>query len=56
MNGRSFEYARVSTDDQNLTLQLDALTNHGIPASRIFRDKLSGARCDRPGLTKCSDA
>ena len=56
MSGRSSEYARVSTDDQNLTLQLDALTNHGIPASRIFRDKLSGARCDRPGLTKCSDA
>ena len=53
MSGRSFGYARVSTDDQNLALQLDALTKHGIPASQIFRDKLSGARCDRPGLTKC---
>ena len=52
---RSFGYARVSTDDQNLTLQLDALTNHGIPASQIFRDKLSGARSDRPGLAKCLD-
>ena len=55
MSGRSHGYARVSTDDQDLTLQLDALTRHGIPASRIFRDKLSGARCDRPGLTKCLD-
>ena len=43
MSGRSFGYARVSTDDQNLTLQIDALTNHGIPAAQIFRDKLSVA-------------
>ena len=56
MSGRSFGYARVSTDDQDLTLQLDALARHGIPPSRIFKDKLSGARCDRPGLTKCLDA
>jgi DNA invertase Pin-like site-specific DNA recombinase len=56
MNGRFFVgYARVSTDDQNLALQLDALTSHGIPASQIFRDKLSGARCDRPSLMKCLD-
>ena len=56
MTGRSFGYARVSTDDQDLTLQLEALTRNGIPASRIFKDKLSGARCDRPGLTKCLGA
>ena len=56
MSGRSFGYARVSTDDQNLALQLHALTHHGIPASQIFRDKRSGARSDRPGLTKCIDA
>lgn len=56
MNGRSFGYARVSTDDQNLTLQIDALTKHGIPASQIFKDKLSGARCNRPGLTRCLDS
>ena len=55
MSGRSFGYARVSTDDQNLSLQLDALTKHGIPNSQIFKDKLSGARCDRPGLAKCLD-
>ena len=49
-------YARVSTDDQNLTLQLDALVRHGINKSHIFTDKLSGAKCERPGLTRCLDA
>ena len=56
MNGRSFGYARVSTDDQDLSLQIDALTKHGIFKSQIFIDKLSGARSDRPGLAKCLDA
>ena len=48
-------YARVSTDDQDLSLQIDALTKHGIPKTYIFMDKLSGARSDRPGLVKCLD-
>jgi len=55
-SGRFFGYARVSTDDQDLSLQIDALEKHGISKSRIFMDKLSGARSDRPGLTKCLDA
>ncbi len=46
-------YARVSTDDQDLSLQVDALTKQGIPKSAIFMDKLSGAKTERPGLTKC---
>ena len=46
-------YARVSTDDQDLALQVDALTKQGIPKSSIFIDKLSGAKTDRPGLAKC---
>jgi DNA invertase Pin-like site-specific DNA recombinase len=41
-------YARVSTDDQNLDLQKDALTNAG--CDRILEDRLSGARVERPGL------
>lgn len=53
MPGRSIGYGRVSTDDQNLALQIDALTKHGIPECRIFKDKLSGGPCDRPGLTRC---
>lgn len=50
---RQFGYARVSTDDQDLSLQIDALTQHGIPKSAIFMDKVSGAKTERPGLTKC---
>jgi DNA invertase Pin-like site-specific DNA recombinase len=56
MNDNFFGYARVSTDDQDLSLQIDALTKHGIPGDRIFKDKLPGAKADRPGLTKCLDA
>ena len=44
---------RVSTDDQNLSLQLDALAQHGVGKDLIFTDKLSGAKDDRPGLGRC---
>lgn len=46
-------YARVSTDDQDLSLQIDALTKQGIPANSIFMDKISGAKTERPGLSEC---
>lgn len=41
-------YARVSTDDQRLDLQRDALTQAGCP--RIYEDKDGGAQAERPGL------
>ena len=41
-------YARVSTEDQNLTLQTDALQGAG--CTRIFQDQMTGSRMDRPGL------
>ena len=46
-------YARVSTLDQNLALQQDALTSAG--CEKIFIEQMSGAVADRPGLHDALD-
>ena len=47
-------YARVSTDDQNLDLQIDALQAAG--CGRVFQDTASGARSNRKGLGEALQA
>lgn len=46
-------YARVSTQEQNLDLQLDELKKVG--CSKIFTDKVSGVKEERMGLSKALD-
>ncbi len=43
-----FGYARVSTEDQKLELQIDALQKFGV--DKIFEEKQSGKSKDRPNL------
>ena len=53
---RLLGYARVSTTDQELDLQIDALLAHGIEKRNLYCDKISGAKEDRPGLAACNEA
>lgn len=48
--GRFFGYARVSTREQILDLQLDALMKFGVDKNDIHVDTISGATTERPGL------
>jgi DNA invertase Pin-like site-specific DNA recombinase len=50
---RVIGYARVSSTDQDLNLQIDSLKKEGCLSELIFTDKISGAKSSRPGLDKC---
>ena len=49
--GRLVGYARVSTHDQKLDLQLDALKRAGVLDENIHTDQASGVKTTRTGLT-----
>ncbi len=48
MGTTTYGYARVSTKDQNLDRQMNALAAFGIDKSRVFADRASGRDFDRP--------
>ena len=45
-------YMRVSTVEQNLDLQRDALLSVGVAPERVYQDTCSGAVTNRPGLAR----
>ncbi len=49
-------YARVSTNGQELQLQLDALKNAGVAKADTYTDKAGGSKTARPGLERCLQA
>jgi DNA invertase Pin-like site-specific DNA recombinase len=53
--GLNLGYARVSTTQQSLERQLDALATAGVSTECIYSDKRTGTTVDRPGLTALID-
>jgi DNA invertase Pin-like site-specific DNA recombinase len=54
--GELLGYLRVSTKEQKLDLQRDALLAAGVDARRLYEDIASGAKQARPGLAACLKA
>jgi DNA invertase Pin-like site-specific DNA recombinase len=48
-------YARVSTQEQNLDRQIDALVAAGVDQRTIYQEKITGTKKDRPILVKMLD-
>lgn len=49
-------YMRVSTNEQTLDLQRDALVSAGVGERDLYSDRASGKKDDRPGLESCLKA
>lgn len=45
-------YARVSTEEQNLNRQIDALVKYGVDKRNIYQEKITGTKMDREQLNK----
>lgn len=56
IKGRMFGYARVSTADQKLDMQIEALERIGVAREDIYVETVSGASRRRPALEKCLKA
>ena len=52
MTSAIYGYARVSTKEQNLDRQLDALARYGVGDANVFTDKATGANFGRPGYER----
>lgn len=50
--GKTFGYARVSTQEQNLDRQVDQLVEYGIHKTDIYMEKITGIKKDRPKLNQ----
>lgn len=55
-NQKKLGYMRVSTDQQDHTLQHSALTAAGVKEEDIYQDTISGSKISRKGLEKCLSA
>jgi len=53
--GRAFGYSRVSTNEQDWSLQLDALIKYGCDERDIHKEKVSGSKRDRAELNALLD-
>ena len=54
--GEVYGYARVSTREQNLDRQMDALARRGVEPGRVFTGRATGANFERPSYERMVSA